>query len=295
MTISVTCSSCGAAYQMPDDLGGQIGQCACGATFQIPHQPDAVAIPAVAAVDDSNPFAAPVADAVAIHAPASQLGLSGVEISQIAKCRTGLSYLYASVILIIILFLGGVILGIAGNNSPRELRGFGIGVGVLGFTAFLFSVIGNGFLMSAPSRCTGQGLLKAAFGLQLGAVVLSLFGNFELLEQLSSRVRLARTDQLSLTLVVLGMQLAYNICWCLGMQRFFGFLNDPINAGRASLFLKLMVTVIGLVILTPIMSMTIPLLVVVSGVSIFVIGIVTIIVYVRLIEQGRKTLRNITG
>ena len=295
MTISVTCSSCGAAYQMPDDLGGQIGQCACGATFQIPHQPDAVAIPAVAAVDDSNPFAAPVADAVAIQAPSSQHGLSGVEITQIAKCRTGLSYLYASVILIIILFLGGVILGIAGNNSPRELRGFGIGVGVLGFTAFLFSVIGNGFLMSAPSRCTGQGLLKAAFGLQLGAVVLSLFGNFELLEQLSGRVRLARTDQLSPTLVVLGMQLAYNICWCLGMQRFFGFLNDPINAGRASLFLKLMVTVIGLAILTPIMLMTIPVLAVVSGVSIFVIGIVTIIVYVRLIEQGRKTLRNITG
>ena len=42
-------------------------------------------------------------------------------------------------------------------------------------------------------------------------------------------------------------------------------------------------------------GMTMPVLAVVSGVSIFVIGIVTIIVYVRLIEQGRKTLRNITG
>ena len=94
----------------------------------------------------------------------------------------------------------------------------------------------------------------------------------------------------------LGMVLLIgDICWCLGMQRFFRFLNDPINAGRASLFLKLMVTVIGLAILTPIMLMTMPVLAVVSGVSIFVIGIVTIIVYVRLIEQGRKTLRNITG
>ena len=295
MTISVTCSNCGAAYEMPDDLGGQIGQCACGATFQIPHQPAAVAIPVETPDSSDNPFSAPTAEIIATTGSPVQHGLSTLEVTQITKCKTGLSLLFASVIILIIAFFGVLMLGLSGTAQPRETAGTETLFGLMALAAFVFSVIGNGFLMSAPSRCTGQGLLKAAFGLQLGAVVLSLFGNFELLEQLSSRVRLARTDQLSLTLVVLGMQLAYNICWCLGMQRFFGFLNDPINAGRASLFLKLMVTVIGLAILTPIMLMTIPMLAVVSGVSIFVIGIVTIIVYVRLIEQGRKTLRNITG
>lgn len=292
MTIAVSCSNCGAAYEMPDDLGGQVGQCACGATFQIPHQLAAVAVPAVAAVDESNPYAAPVADAVATEAPPSQLGLSSVEISQIAKCRTGLSFLYASVILIIILFFGGVLLGIAGIN---ELGGFVIGVGVLGLTAFVFSVIGNGFLMSVPIRSTGQSMMKMAFGFQIGALVLSLFSNIDAFSQLGRRVHVANIEYLAITLAILGMQLAYNICWCLGLQRFFAFLNDPVNASRASLLLKMMVTVIGLAILSPLMGLSSPAFAAVGGISIFVFAIITIVVYVRLIEQGRKTLRNITG
>ena len=65
MTISATCASCGAAYEMPDDLGGQIGQCACGATFQIPHQPAAVAIPVETPDSSDNPFSAPTAEIIA--------------------------------------------------------------------------------------------------------------------------------------------------------------------------------------------------------------------------------------
>ena len=294
MTIAVSCTNCGAAYEMPDNLGGQIGQCTCGANFQIPHQLAAIAVAATVVGDESNPYAAPVADAVASGVPPTQHGLSSVEVSQIAKCRTGMSFLYASVILIIILFFGGVMVGIAGSNSPRELGGL-VGVGLLGLVAFIFSLIGNGFLMSVPVRSTGQGLMKAAFGLQIGALVLSLFSNINAIEQLGRRANMASTDHLALTLVVLGMQLAYNVCWCLGMQRFFGFLNDPANSSRASLLLKMMVTVIGLAILSPVLGISSPAFMVIGGISIFVFGIITIVVYVRLIEQGRRTLRNITG
>lgn len=278
---------------MPDELGGQVGQCACGATFQIPHQLAAMAVPVSAPEASDNPFAAPAAEVVATTASPVQHGLSALEVAQIAKCRTGLSFLYASVILLIVAFFGGLILGLSGAFQPSQATGLVLLLGLMGLSAFVCSIIGNGFLMAAPNRSTGQGLMKAAFGLQIGALILSFFGNVQMLEQFGRRV--AITEHLSLTLLILGMQLAYNVCWCLGMQRFFNFVNDPLNARRASLLLKLMVTVIGLAILAPIMAMSMEAMAAVAGISIFVLFIITIVVYVRLIEQGRRSLRNITG
>jgi len=48
MPIQTTCPQCGRGYAVPEDLAGQTGSCACGATFPIPPAPlrrPAIAIP----------------------------------------------------------------------------------------------------------------------------------------------------------------------------------------------------------------------------------------------------------
>ena len=73
---------------MPDELGGQVGQCACGATFQIPQPLAAVAVPVSSPEASDNPYAAPAAEVVATTVSPVQHGFSALEVTQIAKCRT---------------------------------------------------------------------------------------------------------------------------------------------------------------------------------------------------------------
>ena len=171
MTISVTCSECGASYDLPDSMQGQTGECECGATFLITlaskeegaseeYSPDAVEHTSNNEATE-NAFAAPQ---VAEVSELESVKLSEMDMLGLRRFMTGLKLLVwipgVAIIGVAVSFLIGMAIGGCDGLGAFIYLVMTTGV-VTAFVAFL----GYIYLAMLPSESGGRPYIHAAFWL----------------------------------------------------------------------------------------------------------------------------------
>lgn len=170
MTISVRCSECGSAYELPEAMAGQTGECECGATFVIPlasggdvskeASPGPVNVTGND-VEPENAFAAPQVAEVSESQPSN---FTDSDKAGLRNFMTGLRLIAWVPVVAIIggvasFFIGMAIGGCDGLAAFLYIMATtGVVVGIVAILAYIF-------LARSPSESGARPFFHAAFWL----------------------------------------------------------------------------------------------------------------------------------
>ncbi len=138
------------------------------------------------------------------------------------RVSTGLKLIYAGLILIVLTFLGGMILGATGGTSQAVLYAV-LGLSVL---ASILSIVGQFYCLDVPEKVKATGTIYAAVALSVTSIALSIAAA---IPSVGAPAWAGQVAQL--------LSCAGQICFLVFLRRLAEFLGDPLQISRAGFVL----------------------------------------------------------
>jgi hypothetical protein len=207
------------------------------------------------------------------------------------RVSTGLKLIYAGLVIVVLTFLGGMVLGAMGGKSEAVVYAV-LGLAIL---AQILSIVGQFSCLDVPEKVKATGPIYAAVALSVTSIALSIAS------AIPAVAAPAWAGQVAQLLSTAG-----SICFLVFLRRLAEFLGDPKQISRAGFVLVGTIIVIALAIVLVVLSLGMAgggqpgggnvAVITLLGLGLVVFGLVVFVSYANLVDGLRKTIdRHLVG